>query len=145
MEIHMMKYSRFGISFRRDFLVSLGANPVFYIANNSPVFASTLVRLDHLADRIESALKEGKVVRSLYFDIYAKVIIDVLWALDSLAHDYQSDLSKGATEREADRSAIIRMMRALASLTGSEMDQIATNMKGRQGFVNVVKGLTEFI
>lgn len=35
LEIHMAKYSRFGLSFRRPFLIKKGANPIFYIANNS--------------------------------------------------------------------------------------------------------------
>lgn len=35
MQIHMMKYSRFGISFKKDFLIKKGANPVYYIVNNA--------------------------------------------------------------------------------------------------------------
>jgi len=37
LSIHMNKYSRFGISFLKSFLVQRGANPVFYIAKNSVV------------------------------------------------------------------------------------------------------------
>ena len=36
LEIHMNKYSRFGLSFLKPFLVDKGANPVLYVANNSP-------------------------------------------------------------------------------------------------------------
>jgi len=35
--IHMSKYSRFGLSFSKQFLISKGANPVFYVAKNSIV------------------------------------------------------------------------------------------------------------
>lgn len=35
--IHMVKYSRFGIAFEKEFLASKGANPVFYIANSSTI------------------------------------------------------------------------------------------------------------
>lgn len=35
LEIHMRKYSPFGLSFLKPFLVEKGANPVFYIARNS--------------------------------------------------------------------------------------------------------------
>lgn len=38
--IHMRKYSRFGLSFRKSFLVSKGANPVFYVSRNSKVFGN---------------------------------------------------------------------------------------------------------
>jgi hypothetical protein len=34
----MNKYSRFGLSFLKPFLIGKGANPVFYVANNSPMF-----------------------------------------------------------------------------------------------------------
>src|SRR5262249_34976341 len=33
--IHMTKYSRFGISFLKTFLIERGANPVFYIAKDA--------------------------------------------------------------------------------------------------------------
>jgi len=33
--IHIDKYSPFGLAFKKDFLIAKGANPVFYIANNS--------------------------------------------------------------------------------------------------------------
>src|SRR5919107_2054971 len=36
LEIHMNKYSQFGLSFLKPFLVSKGANPVLYVASNSP-------------------------------------------------------------------------------------------------------------
>lgn len=36
LEIHMNKYSRFGLSFLKPFLIGKGANPVLYVANNSP-------------------------------------------------------------------------------------------------------------
>ena len=33
--IHMKKFSRFGLSFRKQYLIAHGANPVFYVARNS--------------------------------------------------------------------------------------------------------------
>lgn len=36
-ELHMNKYSRFGLAFRKRFLVGKGATPVFYVAKNSTV------------------------------------------------------------------------------------------------------------
>ncbi|HNW80540.1 MAG TPA: abortive infection system antitoxin AbiGi family protein [Methanoregulaceae archaeon] len=38
LSLHSSKYSKFGIGFRRDFLISKGANPVFYIEKNSTIF-----------------------------------------------------------------------------------------------------------
>jgi hypothetical protein len=39
LEIHMKKYSRFGLSFLKPFLVDKGANPVLYVAKNSQALA----------------------------------------------------------------------------------------------------------
>jgi hypothetical protein len=35
--IHVRKYSRFGLAFKKEFLIAKGACPVFYLANESPV------------------------------------------------------------------------------------------------------------
>jgi hypothetical protein len=37
LELHPVKYGRFGISFSKEFLVSRGANPVFYVPTNAQV------------------------------------------------------------------------------------------------------------
>ena len=37
LEIHMRKYSRFGISFLKDYLIGKGANPVNYVTKNGSV------------------------------------------------------------------------------------------------------------
>jgi Putative abortive phage resistance protein AbiGi, antitoxin len=48
--LHMVKYSPFGLSFLKPFLVKKGANPVMYVANNSPTFSFGLPSLD--SDRL---------------------------------------------------------------------------------------------
>ena len=40
--IHMAKYSSFGMSFRKGFLAAHGANPVYYIAQDSQVFGCAI-------------------------------------------------------------------------------------------------------
>lgn len=35
LQIHSTKYSRFGLAFRKEFLVQQGANPIFYVAKES--------------------------------------------------------------------------------------------------------------
>ncbi|HUS75559.1 MAG TPA: abortive infection system antitoxin AbiGi family protein [Methanothrix sp.] len=53
--IHISKYSNFGLSFSKSFLIKKGANPVLYIAKNSA---------------------EGKVTKSEYYDIMADAFIN---------------------------------------------------------------------
>ena len=55
LELHMRKYSRFGIAFKKNFLISRGANPVFYIINQSRVSSSAQDRvlfLDTIINRL---------------------------------------------------------------------------------------------
>jgi len=68
LEIHMSKYSRFGLSFLKPFLIEKGANPVLYIARNSKsvpigmntkelvgresLFQENIVRCEELLDEL---------------------------------------------------------------------------------------------
>jgi hypothetical protein len=38
LKIHMKKYSKFGISFKKEALIKKGATPIFYISQNSKVY-----------------------------------------------------------------------------------------------------------
>jgi hypothetical protein len=42
LSIHTAKYSRFGLSFLKEFLIDRGANPVFYVSQNTMVFPKEL-------------------------------------------------------------------------------------------------------
>jgi abortive phage resistance protein AbiGi (putative antitoxin) len=42
LEIHMTKYSRFGLSFLKPFLIGKGASPVMYVAENSQALSFRL-------------------------------------------------------------------------------------------------------
>jgi hypothetical protein len=59
MRIHMAKYSNFGLSFLKSLLVQKGANPVFYVAQNS---------FDPLQISFPSDSESTRL--SFYYDIY---------------------------------------------------------------------------
>src|ERR1700730_8093442 len=40
--IHVRKYSKFGLAFKKEFLIEKGACPVFYVANEGPIPAQQL-------------------------------------------------------------------------------------------------------
>lgn len=69
LEIHMAKYSRFGLAFLRAFVVSQGGSPVFYVADCSPVIRGTgrSMRRDEYFSKV-AALVRGP---------FAQVIDDV--------------------------------------------------------------------
>ncbi len=58
LDIHIQKFSRFGLSFLKSFLVEQGANPVFYIAKNA--FSRDKGRTDRvtLAERFDQTIQE---------------------------------------------------------------------------------------
>lgn len=62
LSIHMAKYGRFGLSFRKAFLIEKGANPVHYIAKNSTI-ESLLTAKTNRADFYDQ--KMGNYLRSL--------------------------------------------------------------------------------
>ncbi len=87
-EIHMRKYSRFGIAFKKSFLVPKGATPVHYVAKNS-----TLPPADD---------------RCSYFD-------RMIGEFFSLFDSFQSSLARSPASSEADeiRRRIIDLRRFL--------------------------------
>ena len=69
LEIHVNKYGKFGLSFRKEFLIGLGASPVFYVAKNYPVPETQMFRPGDFAMRVDEAVKNGPPIdRALYFD-----------------------------------------------------------------------------
>jgi hypothetical protein len=83
--IHIEKYSAFGLSFLKPFLVERGANPVFYVARNAAVRHSLEPSLEDYRRRFEvepgGIFVEG-VARDLYFDRMLQEYHDLfLWKL----------------------------------------------------------------
>ena len=83
--IHVNKYGKFGLSFRKEFLIALGASPVFYVAKDSPVPETQMFRPSDFAARVDEAVKHGPPIdRALYFDTSARGLVDILIALDAI-------------------------------------------------------------
>jgi hypothetical protein len=53
--IHVRKYSKFGLAFKKAFLIERGACPVFYVANESPVSTKQVFSPDDFSARINAA------------------------------------------------------------------------------------------
>jgi Putative abortive phage resistance protein AbiGi, antitoxin len=71
-DIHMRKYSTFGLSFNKSTLISKGANPVFYIANNSRLkLANPMTEHDREPPGVQIAKtppSRTDVTRAQFFD-----------------------------------------------------------------------------
>jgi Putative abortive phage resistance protein AbiGi, antitoxin len=78
--IHMSKYSRFGLAFKRQFLIGQGANPVLYVARDSSVPTNAwpqsqpVARPQSILDPYDQRPPAPNVLtRCEYFDIMARI------------------------------------------------------------------------
>jgi hypothetical protein len=94
--IHVKKYSKFGLAFKKDFLIDQGASPVFYVANESPVSENELFSPPEFSARLEEAKKRGYADRALLFDTAVRAIMDLFAAFDGLNSDVNARWFKGA-------------------------------------------------
>src|SRR5215217_2804320 len=74
LEIHMRKYSRFGLSFLKPFLIEKGANPVYYVAENSRA-------LKWFMGEEPKGVSGYAVTRKLLFEHNVREYIDLFWKL----------------------------------------------------------------
>lgn len=82
--IHVNKYSKFGLAFKKDFLIDQGASPVFYVANESPVSENELFSPPEFSERLQDAKKRGYADRALLFDTAVRAIMDLFAGFDGL-------------------------------------------------------------
>lgn len=83
-EIHVQKYSKFGLGFKKKFLIERGACPVFYVANESPVPVKEVFAPGDFKEKIDAPRNKGFVDRALFFDTSVRALLDVYAALDSM-------------------------------------------------------------
>ncbi len=96
--IHVNKYSKFGLAFKKEFLIDKGACPVFYVANESPVSAREFFTPDYFATSLkEAAQARGWVDRALYFSTSVRAILDIFAALDAMCVDEDRRFFRGGT------------------------------------------------
>jgi hypothetical protein len=96
--IHVNKYSKFGLAFKKEFLIDKGACPVFYVANESRVSANAVFIPDNFAtDLIKAAQARGWVDRALYFSTSVRALLDIFAALDAMCCDEERRFFKGGT------------------------------------------------
>ena len=98
--IHVSKYSKFGLSFKKKYLVELGACPVFYIAKEGPVPVDRLFCPDDFMQRINDAKSKSLPDRALYFDTTIRALMDIMIALDAITSTTEHMIFKGCNADE---------------------------------------------
>jgi hypothetical protein len=149
--LHISKYSKFGLSFRKEFLIPIGACPVFYVANESPIPSNALTHPVPIQyeERFQTVLKSGVADRALAFDAWVKVLFDILRGLDSLNPSYERRLFQYKGERDSrDAEVAAENEKNLKSLLGLNADQLAALKSGlannKQAF-EMVRRTTDFL
>ncbi|UFU01111.1 abortive infection system antitoxin AbiGi family protein [Radiobacillus kanasensis] len=89
LSLHMEKYSSFGISFSKEFLVRLGANPVFYIVKNGSVVESIKrEKVIQDGEELQSPSYQEKETRDQFFH---HKIIEYFYTMERLKKKVGND------------------------------------------------------
>lgn len=103
--IHIAKYSKFGLSFLKSFLIKKGANPVHYIAMNSNV-------TDFSLDPTTGRSMHAQVTRADYFDKMFKEELpafqSIVWEL--LSRQEKEELNAEPLRQKRSKEAIERQL-----------------------------------
>ena len=100
LHLHMQKFSRFGLSFHKTFLVSAGANPVFYVARDSSVAVFNSDGFGDEAGRILAQHADDPVGRDVaYRELLAnrREVTDRARAFDVAVSRYSDLLAESVT------------------------------------------------
>jgi hypothetical protein len=140
LHLHVRKYSKFGVSFQKDFLIDGGACPVFYVANESPVPVSVLFKPPDFADRIAAAGKKGMADRALFFDTSVRAIIDILAAFDTICCNEPDRFFKGLNSAD-----FKGRLKALIGLSDAQLLSIESGVKGNAQTISTMRNITDFL
>jgi hypothetical protein len=133
--IHVSKYSRFGLSFAKSFLIGRGACPVFYVANESPTSATEILPPgDFMVEQVNAARARGVIDRALYFSISVRQLLDIFAALDAISSEESQRFFKGG-----DKLPSTETKKRLGQLLGLSDAQITALERGLKGNVQANK------
>jgi hypothetical protein len=140
--IHVRKYSRFGLGFKKEFPINKGACPLFYVANDSPVpiTPDQLFAGDDFSDRINEAPAKGIVHRGLYFDTSVRAILDLLVALDTFCFDDGNRYFKGV-----DASEFRNRFACLLGLSSAHIAAVESALRGKPDASGTIRACTNFL
>lgn len=142
--IHVSKYSRFGLSFKKDFLIARGACPVFYVANESPTSATEIWPPGNfMVEQVQAARARRVIDRALYFSVSVRQILDIFAALDEICYEEDRRFFKGGTELPAaEFKTRLRQLFALSDLQIAAMEHA---LRGNEQATKTIGNLRNFL
>jgi hypothetical protein len=142
--IHVRKYSRFGLAFKKEFLIAKGACPVFYVANESPTSATELWPPGNfMVAQVQAARLRGMIDRALLFSVSARQILDVFAALDAISNDEGQRFFQGGGALPQDECK--SRLRALFGLSDAQISAIEQALRGNQQAARTIASLRNFL
>jgi Putative abortive phage resistance protein AbiGi, antitoxin len=140
--IHMNKYSRFGLAFKKDFLIAKGACPVFYVTNDSPTSVTKLRPPEKfMTAEIEAAVKRGFFNKALLFSVSVRQILDIFGALDAISNDEAQRFMKGPLSADEAKTRL----RDLFNLDDEQVSALGNALKNNERASHIVGSLRNFL
>jgi len=109
--IHTGKYNRFGLAFRRIFLLRQGASPVFYIAKSAPTHLQLRGSAGPYADfyrddSIPSLF--GTRTRAEFFNALKERLLEVIDATGNITQEYLDQYQRGTSDPHEYKRRVFR-------------------------------------
>jgi hypothetical protein len=141
--IHVRKYSRFGLAFKKQFLIAKGACPVFYVANDTPTSATEIWPPGNfMPEQVQTARDRNVIDRALLFSVSARQILDVFAALDAISNDDALRFFKGGALPPDECKA---RLRALFGLTDAQVSALEQALRGNTQAARTIASLRNFL
>lgn len=141
LSIHVVKYGKFGLAFRKPFLINKGACPVFYVANESRMPTELqLFNPGDFSERISTACSNKILDRALYFDTSVRGILDLLIALDSLCNNQADRYFHGITA-----SDFFERFRCLLGISEKQLSEVKIVLQGSSQAKQTIRMCTDFL
>ena len=108
LNLHMKKYSQFGLSFSKTFLIEKGASPVFYVARDAASTLSSCITQPEYQERNESAIAANRIPRALEYDASTsatmKFMINLLWLANPTVMDPKEGEARDGSPSTAEKT-----------------------------------------
>jgi Putative abortive phage resistance protein AbiGi, antitoxin len=141
--IHVRKYSKFGLAFKKEFLIARGACPVFYVANDTPTSVTELwPPQNFMTAEVQAARTRGVIDRALLFSVSARQFFDVFAALDAMSNDEGQRFFKGGSLTVDECKSRLRVLFGLSDLQLLAIEQA---LRGNQQAARTIASLRNFL